>query len=639
MSVQAPITLSLDRGLPPDTATKTQEPIVGLLLQKGFLTPEQWRYGRRIRDKLASPKPLLRVLEDLHYVTLVQIQQALQASNARIPLGTLLLELGLIRESDLKSALALQHARPGKKLGQILAENHILEEKVLIEMFSLQLGYPRLSPNGERLDPELMKLAPARLYRQNEFLPLSRRDDGVVVAFVYPLDQGALKAARRLFGADLIIGIARLREIIEALDRYEASQIRGAEDVLNDNLIIQTVNRLINDAADANASDIHIEPMKDRLRIRFRQDGVLVNYKDFPKDWIPPLTSRIKIMAKADIAEKRRHQDGRMLFECKGLSFDIRLSTYVTMYGETIVMRLLRSRSQLLEIREIGMFPRMLQRFLENVLDTPSGVVIVTGPTGSGKTTTLYSSINYLNDPKTSIITAEDPVEYVIEGISQCSINPRINLTYEDTLKSIVRQDPDIVVIGEIRDTFSAETAIQAALTGHKVLTTFHTEDSIGGLLRLMNMEIEAFLISSTVVSVLAQRLLRRVCPHCAEDQILTPHQLRRLGYDSCELQVFRFKAGRGCEACKFTGYNGRIAIFELLVLNEMVKEALIAHRTSFEIRKVSTESTGLVSLLEDGIQKALLGRTTFDEIIRQLPRLAKPRALGELRRLSGEDI
>jgi type IV pilus assembly protein PilB len=328
-------------------------------------------------------------------------------------------------------------------LGQILADNHFLEEKALIEMFSLQLGYLRLSPNAERLDPELMNRAPPRWFRQNEFIPLSRRDDKVVVAFVYPLDPRPLEAAHKLFGGNLIIGIARLSEITEALDRYEAGRMKGPSVVLNDSVIILTVNQMINDAADASASDIHIEPMKDRLRIRFRQDGVLTNYKDFPKDLIPPLTSRIKIMASADIAEKRRHQNGRILFDCKGLAFDIRLSTYVTMYGETIVMRLLRSRSQLLEIRDIGMSPRMLQRFLEDVLDTPSGVVMVTGPTGSGKTTTLYASINYLNDPKTSIITAEDPVEYVIEGISQCSINPRINLTYEDTLKSIVRQDPD----------------------------------------------------------------------------------------------------------------------------------------------------------------------------------------------------
>jgi type IV pilus assembly protein PilB len=285
------------------------------------------------------------------------------------------------------------------------------------------------------------------------------------------------------------------------------------------------------------------------------------------------------------------------------------------------------------------MAPRILQRYCEDALDAPSGVILSTGPTGSGKTTTLYASINYLNNSGNSIITAEDPVEYVIDGISQCSINPKINVTYEETLKHIVRQDPDIIVIGEIRDMFSAETAIQAALTGHKVITTFHTEDSIGGLLRLLNMNIEAFLISSTVVSVVAQRLVRRVCAHCSQDQPLTPNQIRRLGYEPRDLLGLNFKTARGCSQCRFLGYKGRVAIFELLVLNEFVKDALIARKTSYEIRRIGTEATGLVTLLEDAIYKAIQGLITFDEIIRQVPRLNKPRPINEIRRLLGEAV
>jgi type IV pilus assembly protein PilB len=279
----------------------------------------------------------------------------------------------------------------------------------------------------------------------------------------------------------------------------------------------------------------------------------------------------------------------------------------------------------------------MLQGFMDGALDAPSGVVIITGPTGSGKTTTLYSAINHVNRPNTSIITAEDPVEYVVDGVTQCSINARIGLTYEDTLKHIVRQDPDVIVIGEIRDTFSAETAIQAALTGHKVLTTFHTEDSVGGLVRLLNMNIEAFLVSSTVVSVLAQRLVRKVCVYCAEDEPLATHQLARLGYDPKDMNGLTFKAARGCGRCHFLGYDGRIAVFELLVLNEHVKDAVLAKKSSYEIRRMSLETTGLVTLLEDGIHKATHGLTTYDEIIRQIPRVGTPRHVGEIRRLLGE--
>jgi type IV pilus assembly protein PilB len=269
-------------------------------------------------------------------------------------------------------------------------------------------------------------------------------------------------------------------------------------------------------------------------------------------------------------------------------------------------------------------------------LDCPSGVVIITGPTGSGKTTTVYSCINYLNTPNTSIITAEEPVEYIINGIAQCSINPKINLTFEETLRHIVRQDPDVIVIGEIRDEYSAEVAVQAALTGHKVLTTFHTEDSIGGLIRLLNMDIDAFLISSTVVCVVAQRLLRRICPSCRRAYEPTPRDLIRIGWAPADLQGVEIYHGRGCSACDFTGYVGRVAVFELLVLNEAVRDALLERRTSHQIRQVSIENTGLVTLMEDGLIKVTKGLTTISEVLRCLPKLQKPRSYTTLRNLTG---
>jgi type IV pilus assembly protein PilB len=278
----------------------------------------------------------------------------------------------------------------------------------------------------------------------------------------------------------------------------------------------------------------------------------------------------------------------------------------------------------------------MLERFIGDALDVPTGVVIITGPTGSGKTTTLYSAVDHLNTPDTCIVTAEDPVEYVVDGIAQCSINAKINRTFEETLRHIVRQDPDVIVLGEIRDRFSADTAIQAALTGHKVLTTFHTEDAIGGLLRLLNMNIEAFLISSTVVSVMAQRLLRRVCPSCAEPYTPSATEIRRLGVTPQDLRGAQFMLGKGCSACRFTGYRGRICVFELLVLNEMVKDAILNRRTSYEIRRISIETSGLVALIEDGLYKASYGLTSIQEVLRHLPRVVKPRPVEEIRRLLG---
>ena len=300
-------------------------------------------------------------------------------------------------------------------------------------------------------------------------------------------------------------------------------------------------------------------------------------------------------------------------------------------------MRLLKQKRELLDIRTIGMAPKMLMRFLDDAVYSPTGVLLVTGPTGSGKTSTVYSCINHIKNPQISIITAEEPVEYYMDGVAQCSIEPSINLTFEETLRHIVRQDPDIIFIGEIRDVASAEMAMQAALTGHKVFSTFHTEDSIGGLVRLLNMNIAPFLVSSTVACILAQRLLRRVCPECAVETTITPVQLKRLGVAAEDLAGARFVKGRGCSACKQTGYQGRVGVYEVLIPNELVRSAVLEQRTSYEIRQISIEHSGLVTLLEDGLVKAAAGITSVEEVLRCLPKLDRPRPLADLRRLVGE--
>jgi len=313
---------------------------------------------------------------------------------------------------------------------------------------------------------------------------------------------------------------------------------------------------------------------------------------------------------------------------------DIRFSSYITVHGENVVMRLLSQKQGLNSLNELGFAPGTMKKFIDEVLMPTSGVVIITGPTGSGKTTTLYSSIDYCNDPSIKIITAEDPVEYMIDGIIQCSINNYIGLTFEETLKAIVRQDPDIVVLGEMRDKNSVEVAIQAALTGHKVFSTFHTEDSIGGILRLMNMDIETFLISSTVLSIVAQRLLRKICLHCKESYEPEPREILRAGLSKDDIKDYTFYRGSGCQHCHYTGYMGRIGIYELLVLNEPIKNAILEKQTSYQIRKISTEHSGLVSLLEDGIVKAIKGITTLDEVNRHVPYSGKPRPIEEIMKI-----
>ena len=612
--------------------------LAALLVGAGLLSPEQLRHAQRIQSKVKSSRTLLSILTELRYVDEAAIRATLRASRPALPLGAVLVELGYLTEQQLKVALAMQQERPGTPLGEILSDHNFVRRDDVFGVLADLRGLIAVEPEQVDLDVELLRKAPMRQYRSHNFLPLRRDSDGVLVVFADPLNSGHVDAARHLFGRDIQVGVVSRKSLAAALERAEKllSAPAAGTTAGDHSPVIAVVNEIIQTAIDGLASDIHFEPLRDRMRIRFRQDGAMMAYREVPPDLAQAVVGRIKVLAGADIAERRRHQDGRILFESRRGTVDIRVSIYVSIHGEKIVLRLLNNRGALLTIDDIGMRPRMLEYLESDVLDAPSGVVIITGPTGSGKTTTLYAAVNHLNDADTSIITAEDPVEYVIDGISQCSINPKINLSYEETLKHIMRQDPDVIVIGEIRDQFSAEVAINAALTGHKVLTTFHTEDSIGGLVRLMNMNIEAFLISSTVISVIAQRLLRRVCPSCAEDHVLTPHEVRRLGYAAVEAAGLTFRRGTGCPHCRHTGYRGRVAVFELLVLNERVRDAVIARRTSFEIRRISTETSGLVTLLEDGIAKAADGETSFEEIIRELPRLSSPRPLAELRRLLG---
>jgi len=574
------------------------EEIAAALVEAGALSAVNLALARRIHAKVQATRTLSSVLLELKHVTEEQIRAAIRSGRVQAPIGDLLVELGRLEPHELKLALTIQRERPATPIGEVLVDNHFINEHELVELLADQLGLEAVSLDTLSFDSQLLRRTPVATYRTHGFIPLRREGERVVVAFADPANRQHLETAYKHFGRDLIAVMSSRRALGAALTRVEREMAAAAAASHSpESGAAALVNRILEDALVNRVSDIHFEPGRDRLRIRFRQDGVMVPHAEFPNDQATALIGRIKVMAGADIAERRRHQDGRFQLDTSRGSVDIRVSIYATIHGEKVVMRLLNNRETLMAVKDIGMAPRMLELLLRDALDAPSGVVMVTGPTGSGKTTTLYAAVNYLNDANTSIITAEDPVEYVIDGISQCSINPKINLSYADTLKHIVRQDPDVIVIGEIRDTFSAEVAINAALTGHKVLTTFHTEDSIGGLVRLLNMNIEAFMISSTVVSVVAQRLVRRVCPRCAEDHVLTPHELARLGYQPADAAGLTFKRGRGCPACRHAGYRGRVGVFELLVLNELVRDAILSRKSAFDIRRICIEASGLVTL------------------------------------------
>lgn len=613
-------------------------PIIELLIREGFLSREQAEYADRVGSRLPMAKPLCDVVRELGYVSDEQIRQTVRGNQGELRIGDLLGGLGYLTDDELGRALALQEQEGRQqKLGDILIQHKFLADGKLTEILALQLGLPVLELTAREPDPGLLARGPVEYYEQYRFVPYDMQTNGAVrIAFVDPLDPRSLDAARDYFGKDIVVCITRASQLDEVLNKRREELRMGTASDRGRLNVVDVANSIILAAFRRGASDIHVEPMSDRLRVRFRIDGVMVHFRDYPIGAAASLVSRFKIMCGADIAEKRRHQDGRLIFNHSGVQIDLRMSFYVTVYGEQIVMRLLKNQEELLPIHALGMLPGMLDRFMEEALDAPSGVIMVTGPTGSGKSTTVYSCINYLNRPEVSIITAEDPVEYKVRGIGQCSIMPSIGLTFEETLKHIVRQDPDIVVIGEVRDNFSAGMCIQTALTGHKVLTTFHTEDSIGALVRLLDMDIEPFLVSSTLSCILSQRLVRKVCPHCATPYQPDLGQLRRLGCTYGDLVGAEFRKGRGCAECRHSGYKGRLAVYEMLIPEVFIRDAVLQRRTTHELRQISLEKAGLVSLLEDGITKAAIGMTTVDEVLRTLPRAHRPRPLAELRRILG---
>jgi type IV pilus assembly protein PilB len=619
----------------------TGDAIAGLLLGHGLITEKQLNHARRVRDKLAQPKTLLNTMLELEFFSSQQLNSALQGGTQSIRIGDLLVELGDITSKELDIAIRMQNeaAHKGKKVGEILIEQRYIKEQRLIDVLANHLGFLHIEPEFAAIDKLLFTgITPAQCEQYN-FIPVRRQADAIVVACADPNNQDTLTTAEHLLNKKVILAISSQFALRTAIHKFKANANPRAITLPNsdDTAVMRLVDETLQAAITMKASDIHFEPLSDKLRIRFRYDSMLWLFKDVGNDLAPSLIARLKILSKANIAERRRHQDGKIEYidPGSGQMIDIRCSFYISVHGEKACLRLLNRRTELLNIEEIGMAPAVLERFKYEALEVPTGVVMITGPTGSGKTTTLYSCVDYLNDDETSIITAEEPVEYVIDGITQCSLNPKIDMTFAETLRHMVRQDPDVIVLGEIRDRESAEAAIQAALTGHKVLTTFHTEDTIGGLLRLMNMNIETFLISSTVVSVLAQRLLRRVCPYCAQAYRPSPMQMQRAGIRGEDLRHASFKQGAGCETCKYTGYHGRISVFELLVLDEKVKEAILTHKASYDIRRISIESSGLITLLEDGLEKASRGLTSIAEVLRMLPRTDKPRPLLEIRRLS----
>ena len=608
---------------------------VQIMLKNAYLPLPTLEKAVRIQKKLNNTKLLSHILIELGYISADEHRRLIRSHGRQFLIGELICELGYISLNELQQAEQELAKASGLRMGEILMRLEFINDRQLAQALSEQLGLKLAHIDIDMVDKEISGQFSKKFLRQNLMLPYEVGEKEVLIVTSEPLNKAAISEIEHQLGKTAKLFLAAHSIMTSLIDKLAAPV--SSQDVAGGQHIAEIVDNILRAALRDYASDIHLEPLADTMRIRFRMDGVLIHKMDLSLEIAKRVVARIKILGQMDISDTRNHQDGRISENVGDIEADFRVSTYVTIYGENVVIRVLRRDGGLKSIEQIHMDRGILERFKHDALDVPNGVIIITGPTGSGKTTTLYSAVDYLNRPTTKIITLEDPVEYVIDGIMQCSVDDAAGRSFERSLKSIVRQDPDVIVLGEIRDTVSASVAVQAALTGHKVLTTFHTEDSIGGLLRLIDMGVETFLISSTVVSILAQRLIRTICPDCRQPYMPNKRIAHLVGLDNETLKNHTFYRGVGCGTCYGTGYHGRTALHELLVLNEEVRSAIIAQEPSHVVRKISCESTDLLSLMENGLYKTLEGATTVEEVYRIAPRSNTNRSVEDIIRIMGD--
>ncbi len=554
-----------------------------------------------------------------------------------VELGERLVAEGKLERADRERALRLQ--RDGEdRLGPILVRLGLVSERHVAEVMASELALPWVNPEDYPDIPVLADQVPAKFLKHNKVLPLAVSGDEVVLAMADPLDRYVVNALQLISGKRVACRVGVPSEIEAAFERLygtgktqmdqivdnlaEGEEAASEEDLAHlkdlasEAPVIRIVNLIIQRAVVAQASDIHIEPFENHLKVRYRIDGMLREVEAPPARLCAAVISRIKIMAKLDIAERRLPQDGRLKVRVQGKELDLRISTVPTLHGESVVMRLLHKESIALDFDALGFTGQTLERFL-HVLHKPHGIILVTGPTGSGKTTTLYTAMSTLNDPTRKILTVEDPIEYQLVGINQIQVKPRIDMTFARALRAIVRQDPDVIMIGEMRDLETAKIAVQSAMTGHLVLSTLHTNDAASSITRLLDMGVEGYLVTSTVNGVLAQRLARTLCSHCRRPYEALPELVEKTKLD-------RWSEGGpvvlyepvGCEHCGHTGYRGRAAIMEMLVMSDAIARLVISHADARQIAEAAV-AEGMRTMYEAGLHKALAGVTSIEEVLR----------------------
>lgn len=527
---------------------------------------------------------------------------------------------GLISATQLQQAL--EYGKEKRiKVGEALLELGFVDEVAIARVLSKQLKIPYVDLDKIVIDPELAQTVPEIMARKNKVLVLGRRQGEILVVFADPLNIFAIDEVKRCLKEKLLICVAMESKLVGAIDKIYSKKIISKQespgsfgsDSGEESIAVNLVNDLLLQAVRLGASDVHIEPCIDEVRVRMRVDGILRSAKEFPIDMHPVIISRIKVISQLDIGERRKPQDGRFEVPVSGKEFDIRVSTLPLKNGEKVVMRLLDKSQVKVSLKDLG-FEQEQHNLFENHLAHPHEIMLVTGPTGSGKTTTLYAALNYINTIGKNIVTVEDPVEYELAGINQVQVNPKADLTFASALRAILRQDPDVVMIGEIRDVETAEIAIQAALTGHLVLSTLHTNDASGAITRLIDMGVAPFLISSAVGLVLAQRLVRLLCRECRKSFSPPASLQEELGLNFDAERIFYKTAG--CGRCDNTGFKGRLAIYEILPITKGIEDLIMAKASSHEIMAQAV-SEGILTMRQSGIRKMLAGMTSVEEVLR----------------------
>lgn len=555
-------------------------------------------------------------------------------------LGEILIDAGLIKGEDLDKALDIQRKTKGS-LGQILVDMGLVDRDQVMKALSSQLGVSYISLSDYLIDPETITYVPRELAKKYMLVPIGKDGDKLIVAMAHPWDIKAIDHIRSITGMPVKTVIASEDEIKKIIDQYyeqstgttleemvkeigeeyyeeEEVEVDRLREMAEETPVVKFVNLLLAKAIQERASDIHIEPRKDVVKVRYRIDGILRDMFDSTKELHPAVVSRIKILGGMNIAERRLPQDGRYVTKMGNKEVDLRISSLPTIFGEKIVIRLLNKSAAILTLEELGFSGEDYDKF-KNLIKKPYGIILVTGPTGSGKTTSLYSAIQVLNTPERNIITVEDPVEYQIDGVNQVQVNPKIDLRFSTALRSILRQDPDIILIGEIRDLETARIAMQSAITGHLVLSTLHTNDAASALTRLVEMGVEPFMVASSVIGIIAQRLVRKICPRCKYEY--EPTEDIRLEFQKVGLikegDTFKLAKGKGCSYCNNTGYRGRTVVGEILVLNSKIRAMVLERVSSDVIRDYAKKELGMATLKESAMRKVMEMVTSFDESLR----------------------